>query len=171
MLISKRFSDINNIVVPQQSRRFGGFIYLIENVWGTTKVGQSHDPYDRIKGLETAGGTPIVRAHIFGPFLCSADAEQEAKKILSVYKFIGEWHKVDFESAFTMCSNLFHDIGDGFKDDAIRASRFRFPLFNVRCKDVHKIYPHIDDLCMRHASRETQEKVMSSRRLASNAVC
>lgn len=74
-------------------------IYVIERPDSLVKIGRSVSPTQRIRCLETQGGFSASRAWFSLPTDFCVNAELRTHKDLVDHRQIGEWFKVDFDTA------------------------------------------------------------------------
>ncbi len=83
-------------------KRLSGFTYIMSNKLNLIKVGQSQDPEQRRKDIESSSGLPVkLEVVVRGSF-----KEQLAHNLLKEYNTVGEWFECSIEHAKEVLESL-----------------------------------------------------------------
>lgn len=79
-----------------------GFIYCIERPDGVVKIGKTHNPAKRLRGLSLQGGFAIKNQYVSEHLSDASLAESLAHAALDDFRVIGEWFDVPFKHAVSV---------------------------------------------------------------------
>jgi len=116
-----------------RDKRLTGFTYVMSNELGLVKIGQSINPEERRKTIESASGLPVkLELIVRGSF-----KEEMAHELLKQYSTVGEWFNCPPDKAVEVLQEL-----EKLNDEAIYGQMLNYTkkeleeVFKVRLEEL-----------------------------------
>lgn len=96
---------MNNLVVlkNKQGRRYKhAYVYIAYSENGLTKIGQSTDPYARLKILQKSSGYKFVKIYVTDLILNYLEIETAMHRYFKEYRREGEWFDLNYDEAIDL---------------------------------------------------------------------
>jgi hypothetical protein len=156
----KELKEIQNV-------KYGGYVYVLKDCEGNTKIGKTRNPYQRVKDIENSCGRNIIDWFFSQPCKNYSQIESDLLKYFKKYQVKSEWFSCSYNDVLKKVKTMkFESIEDQYERELRQQVKINALIewaLNMQYKEYSELrlqynldnwYPTIEEIDMSLADIE-----------------